>query len=279
MFVSSQGEKEQYTGERGGEGLRPRPETIPRNIPEPASPPRDRAGPLPLPKAGVKIAIIIDDIGFKLAPVYELLKIEAPIAFAILPHCPHSLTAAEAIHRAGRDILLHLPMEPQDSQMNPGEGALFRWMSEREISDRLEANLAAVPHVKGVNNHMGSAFMEEEEKVHQVLRELKDRGLFFIDSRTTPKSRAATAAEETGIRFAARNLFLDNDRDRKIILDNLVGYLKKQNGGSRVIIGHPYPATIEALQEAIPLLISRGIQIVPPSQLAGIIARSPKRQN
>jgi uncharacterized protein len=241
--------------------------TFPKVIEERESPPREK----PIPRVGIKIAIIIDDIGFNLSPVRELLKVSAPIAFAVLPHCPYSLAAAEIIHGAKREILLHLPMEPHAPDMNPGEGALFRSMKEQEIRKQVERDLGSVPYAAGVNNHMGSAFMEDEEKLYWVFQELRERGLFFIDSRTTPNSRAEVLAEKTGIKFASRKLFIDNDREEEAILKNLLGHLEKGAMASLVIIGHPYPTTVKALTEAVPIIKSRGILIVPPSEMTGIV--------
>lgn len=223
------------------------------------------------PATETKIAIIIDDIGFDLPSVRELLTIDAPIAFAVLPHAPHSVATAEMLHGAGREILLHLPMEPHDPGKNPGPGALFRWMGEAEIRQQVEEDIAAVPHVIGVNNHMGSAFMEDEGKLAVVFGELKKRGLFFIDSRTTPHSEAGDLALKMGIPFAARKVFIDNDQDHEITVKSLLGRLEKKNGNRMIMIGHPYPSTVLALKEAVPILKARGVEIVPPSEMVEII--------
>lgn len=231
--------------------------------PAPALPPPPRDH-LPTKKT---IAIIIDDIGYSLSSLEELLKIEAPLAFAVLPHSPHAGAAVAMIRRKGREILLHLPMEPRDAKKSPGPGALFHDMTESEIRERLEEDLAAVPQAVGVNNHMGSAFMEDEEKLYLVLKELQKRGLFFIDSRTTAASRGKTVATRTGIPFAARSLFLDNDPDQEVIFNNLLSYVAKTDRLSIVFIGHPYPGTVRALQKAVPLLQAQGLIIVPPSDI------------
>lgn len=227
-----------------------------------------------LPTAETKIAIIIDDVGFDLTSVRELLKIDAPIAFAVLPHAPHSIAAAETIHRAGREILLHLPMEPHDPGKNPGPGALFCRMEEAEIRRQVEEDIAAVPHVIGVNNHMGSAFMEEGGKLAVVFGELKKRGLFFIDSRTTPLSEGGELALKMGIPFAARRVFIDNDQDHKITVKSILGHLEKNSGNRIIMIGHPYPSTVLALKEAVPILKARGIAIAPPTGILKIIDRA-----
>ena len=223
------------------------------------------------PATETNIAIIIDDIGFDLPSVREILTIDAPIAFAVLPHAPYSITAAEILHGAGREILLHLPMEPHDPGKNPGPGALFCWMGEAEIRQQVEEDLAAVPHIIGVNNHMGSAFMEDEGKLAVVFGELKKRGLFFIDSRTTPHSEAGELALKMGIPFAARKVFIDNDKDHETTVKSLLGRLEKNSGNRMIMIGHPYPSTVLALKEAVSILKARGVAIVPPSEMVEII--------
>jgi polysaccharide deacetylase 2 family uncharacterized protein YibQ len=233
----------------------------------PLSPPR-REG---VAEGREVIAIIIDDIGFSLGPLDKLLTIAAPLAFAVLPYSPHAQAAAEMIHARGREVLLHLPMEPQNGKQNPGPGALFRNMTVKELQKQLADDLAIVPFAAGVNNHMGSAFMEDEEKLLVVLAALQKKGKFFIDSRTTAASRAEDVARKTGIRFAARQLFLDNDQDQALIFKNLLDHVEKNRNSPLVIIGHPYPGTVAALREAVPLLQSRGVRIAPPSELVKII--------
>jgi len=222
-----------------------------------------------------KVAIIIDDIGYDLAPLNELLEIDAPITFAILPHLAHSVDAAEILHRQGREILLHLPMEPQNyPEEKPGRGALFLWMNEEEISQQVEEGLNAVPYIIGVNNHMGSRFMEDRTKLSAVLRQIKERGLFFVDSQTTRYSKGRELAEEIGLRFAARDLFIDNGQDYKATFQILIDLLNKRNVRKTIIIsGHPYSTTIKALKEALPLLKAKGVEIIPVSDLPEITGK------
>ncbi len=247
---------------RGGKTDAGTEEGYPDGTPVLPPPSRDR---LPVKKT---IAILIDDVGYNPVAVEELLKIDVPLAFAVLPHTPHAAAAAEMIHEKGHEILLHLPMEARAASHDPGPGALLRRMGEAEIRRQVEEDLAAVPHAIGVNNHMGSAFMEDEGKLAVVFKELQARGVFFIDSLTTPTSRGEVVARKTGISFAKRGLFLDNDQNEEKIFANLMNNLEKSNGSPMVIIGHPYPGTLKALRKAVPLLRLRGVLIVPPSELA-----------
>jgi uncharacterized protein len=217
---------------------------------------------------GGRLAVIIDDIGYDLPLVEELVRIKAPVAFAILPHTPHAREAARIIHAAGKEILLHLPMEPHSYPTdNPGEGALFTDMDEGEIRRRLEADLAAVPYVSGVNNHMGSRFMEDEARLAVVMQELSKRGLFFVDSLTTRDSRGRSAAARAGVRFAARTVFIDHTPGYAAALANLAHPAGRGRDAEkpRLLIGHPRPDTVRALREAQPLWQKEGIRMIPLS--------------
>jgi len=216
-----------------------------------------------------KIAFIIDDIGYDLSPLNELLKINAPITFSILPYSPYSIDAAEKLHRAGKEILLHLPMEPYGyPDKDPGIGALFLWMNEEEIKTQIKKDIEAVPYISGVNNHMGSRFMENEDKLSIVLNQLNEEGLFFVDSLTTKHSKGKKLAKGMGLRFASRDIFIDNNQDFTIILQKFISPLKKRNRWKTLlIICHPYPSTISALKDAVPKIKAEGINIVPVSDL------------
>ncbi len=217
---------------------------------------------------GRKIAVIIDDIGFDLRIVEELAGIKAPIAFAVLPLTPHAAEAAERLHSAGKEILLHLPMEPRSYPADkPGKGALFTDMTDETIRKKIAEDLAAVPHVSGVNNHMGSRFMEDETRLAIMMQELAKRGLFFVDSRTTPASRGREAAAKAGVRFAARAMFIDHTRGYKAALENLTHLPQLGRTGTEplLMIGHPHPETVRALREALAVWQNEGVQAIPVS--------------
>lgn len=247
---------------------RPVPEAPQAEAPAPA-PEKIREAPSGR-VSGVRIAIIIDDIGADLSPVRKLLEIDAPINFAVLPHTPRSVAAAKLIHQAGRDVLLHLPMEPQAyPKEKPGPGSLLTTMDGQQIRQTLARNLNVVPFVSGVNNHMGSRFTEDGEKLAIVMEELKKRGLFFVDSRTTPRSKAGTLSREVGVPFAARRIFIDNEQDYHQTCRNLLEVLDSSRDRHRdlVLIGHPYANTVSALTRMVPELKSRGVEIVSISRL------------
>lgn len=217
-----------------------------------------------------RIVIIIDDIGYDMLPLNEFLKIDALITFSILPHCSYSIAAAEKLHQAGMEILLHLPMEPHGyPDKDPGPGALFTWMSKEELRQQIEEDIKAVPYISGVNNHMGSKFMEDKEKLNAVFDKLGEEGLFFVDSLTSGKSNGRELAEETGLRFASRDtFFIDNIKDHNIIVQNFKNLIRNRDRWrTMLLIGHPYPCTISALKKVIPMLKAEGIDIVPVSDL------------
>jgi len=222
-------------------------------------------------KGTLRVAILIDDIGQDINALHELLEINAPLSFAVLPHQPYSAEAAKILHLKRRDILLHLPMEPQSYPEDlPGNGALFLGMSDKEIRKQFQKDLETVPHAKGVNNHMGSRFTEDTEKMLIVMTALKERGLFFVDSRTTKDSKARETAAKIGVPFLARKVFIDNDQNYQASLENLTRRLQDpgtQGTGPILFIGHPYPSTISAIRNAVPAMRARGIEIVPISKI------------
>lgn len=232
---------------------------------KPEPPERERPGTR---DGGRRIAVLIDDIGFDQRVVEELARISAPIAFAILPHTPHAAEAARFLHGAGKEILLHLPMEPHSYPAeDPGAGALFADMDEAAVRGQIEADLAAVPYISGVNNHMGSRFMEDETGLAVVMRELSKRGLFFVDSLTTPRSRARPAAARAGVRFASRAVFIDHAPGYAAALANLTNPPGRggEAGEPILMIGHPHPETIRALRDAQPLWQKEGTRMIPVS--------------
>ncbi|GAB6269839.1 MAG: hypothetical protein STSR0002_25820 [Smithella sp.] len=234
------------------------------------APKKEKAKPLP-PKSIPRrqVAIIIDDIGYDLKQIQELLKINADITLAILPLCPHTREAAEMFHKAHRETLLHLPMEPLSyPREKPGPGALFTDMSNDEIIFQLEKDIAAVPYISGVNNHMGSKFMMDEKKLTVVFNQLKNKRLFFVDSRTTADTKTFVTAEKVGLPVAARKIFLDNNRDYNEIYNILINVAKKNGDDAPVIIiGHPYPETVRAVGDAVKVLREKEVAIVPVSRL------------
>jgi polysaccharide deacetylase 2 family uncharacterized protein YibQ len=219
----------------------------------------------PLPQ----IAIVIDDLGWDLGAAQVLLAMEVPLSFAILPQTPYKDLIAREAQRRGRDILLHLPMEPYSyPYVNPGRPVLLGNMDRHEFTTQMESALATVPSAVGVNNHMGSRLTEDRAAMHTVMQWMKQRNLFFLDSRTSPKSLAYQVAREFGVRTAQRHVFLDNETDPLKIaqqLQRLAAFAREH--GSAIGIGHPYPETVQSLRYTLPEIQQTGIEVVPVSRL------------
>jgi len=216
-----------------------------------------------------KVAIVIDDLGGETSVSQELLRWDLPVTFSILPFTPHAKTLALEAQRKGKEIILHLPMEPHEyPKIKPGEGVLLQEMNDEKLLHQLSKDIEAVPYIKGVSNHMGSRLMEDPEKMRIILSELKRRGLFFLDSRTTPQTVGLQTAKSLGLRATERSLFLDNsqkEEDVKQQLEKLVHLALSK--GKAIGIGHPHASTIKSLKEMIPKIQEKGIEIVLLSDL------------
>ncbi len=235
------------------------PLTSPPSVPKPALAARTKP----------RIAIVIDDMGWELPIAQDLLALDHPLSFAVLPQAPYQLKIAEAALQYRRDLLLHLPMEPHGyPKVNPGPNALLSHMNSDEMAKLVRTALEALPQVVGVNNHMGSSLTENRNAMQVVMRELKRYDLFFLDSRTSADSQAHQIAREMGIPTAKRHVFLDNNVDQVHISEQLhrLARMASQQGHA-IGIGHPYPETLLALKRTLPVLRQAGVRIVPISRL------------
>ncbi len=205
-----------------------------------------------------RIAIIIDDMGHHQKMGGELLELDLNLTFSFLPQAPFTQEQEERAWKMGRDILVHMPMEPQDLTFDPGPGALYVDASVESIFDTVEDNLTYVPHAIGVNNHMGSKFTADRQAMHEVLSVMQKKGLFFVDSVTVSGSLGADEARRMGMKTGSRHVFLDNSQTQEDIcrqLKRLVAYAKKY--GTGIGIGHPNRATINALKMCQELLLKQ----------------------
>ncbi len=197
-----------------------------------------------------KVAILIDDIGYRVDDAEKLLGLDLDISFAFLPHGPHTKNLSEKARRLGKDILLHFPMEPNDPHVKAGPGSVDIKMTRKEIKRNFRENMASVPWATGINNHMGSRFTQNRRAMQNFLELVRENGLYFIDSRTTPNSVGLFLAKEMGIKTAPRHVFLDNNHTKKDVifqLEKLVKYAEEH--GSAIGIGHPSETTCAALAE------------------------------
>ncbi len=217
-----------------------------------------------------RLAIIMDDMGRDLSTVESLLHIDLAVTFSILPYNEEAARTASLGHAHGREILLHIPMEPEGfPEKNPGPDALLLSLSDREIRHRLQDYRKQVPYAVGGNNHMGSQFTQNRAKMTVVIDEMRKSGMFFIDSRTTNRSVAFAVARASGVPVTGRDVFLDNVKDVDLIareIRKLVHLAIRR--GRAVGICHPYPQTLEALRREAAFVHSQGVEVVPASRLA-----------
>ena len=199
----------------------------------------------------------------------KLLLFDFPLTFSILPFTTYSRPLAIEAPLKGKEVILHLPMEPHGyPKVNPGEGALLEEMSKERLLRQLSKDIESVPNIKGVSNHMGSRLMEDPEKLKIILSELKRRGLFFLDSRTTPQTVGLQTARLIGLKATERTLFIDHSPEEEEIkarLDRLMQF--SLSTGIAIGIGHPHPATLKSIREMIPKMKEKGIEIVPLSSI------------
>jgi polysaccharide deacetylase 2 family uncharacterized protein YibQ len=216
-----------------------------------------------------QVAIIVDDLGQNLGVARELLDIDLSLTFSIMPYTDKARQVAELAHRQGREVMLHIPMEPLSyPDADPGPDALFVGMPRKTVQQKVRRYLQQVPHVAGANNHMGSRYTEVRPGMSAVLDVLRNEQLFFVDSRTSARSVAGEAARQAGVSFAARDVFLDNVRDVEAIareVRKLAGLARRR--GQAIGICHPYPQTIAALRREAGVLRSQGVEVVPASTL------------
>lgn len=226
---------------------------VPTHVLEFATPAPAPPGPVaPRPaRPGGLLAVVIDDMGQDLHFARGLAALPFPVTFSILPGTPHNREVAALAEASGREVLLHLPMEPKGwPGINPGPGALFTFMAPDEMRRVLAADLAEVPGAVGVNNHMGSRFTGDADGMAVVLDELRARGLFFLDSLTAQGSTAVGLARDMGLPVYRRSVFLDNVRDVRAITRQMEKAARAAAAtGQAVAIGHPYPETLAALRQ------------------------------
>jgi polysaccharide deacetylase 2 family uncharacterized protein YibQ len=232
---------------------------IPKPLPAPT--------PVPVEKLPL-VALIIDDLGYDKKIAKKFLELDINLTFSILPHSPFQNEVARLASSKGLEIMLHLPMEPVEyPEVNPGPGTLLSSMSPDELIHQLEDDLNALPGIKGVNNHMGSKLTAESTQMYQIFSVLKQRGLFFIDSRTTSDSIGKPSARLFQIPFAERDVFIDHylkpDFIRKQIKELI--RIARQNGAAVGIL-HPHSTTYRILHEMLPDLQNQ-VQLVSASKI------------
>jgi uncharacterized protein len=243
-----------------------KPRGISRKLPAPR--PAEAVSPTRPPVSRAKnghgsIVLILDDVGFDRQPLASAMAIDPNINFSILPNSGNAAAFADELHHAGFEILCHLPMEPLNyPRESPGRNAIMMAMDDAQIAQVTRENLAAVPHVVGVNNHMGSAATRDPRVMAAVLKALP-AGMFFIDSRTTSGSVGEQLAREMKIPTASRHVFLDDVQSEAAVRQQLANLAAAANrDGVAIGIGHMYPVTIRVLSQGVPELRAAGYRFV-----------------
>lgn len=220
-----------------------------------------------LASAAPRIAIIIDDIGYHRSRGEAVVRLPGAVTCAIIPETPHGPTLAEAAVSAGKEVMIHLPMETESTRPLDA-GGIDDSMSKASLVTTVRQAFLRIPQARGLNNHMGSILTAEPQAMGWLMEELALNRYFFIDSRTTPHSVAESTAQRYGLRTGGRDIFLDNERSLLRINEQFNKLLRiARQRGHAIAIGHPYPETIEYLENVLPLLEQAGVKLVPASTL------------
>ncbi len=215
-----------------------------------------------------KVAFIIDDLGYETEIAKKVMELDFPITLSILPFLKYSEYIAEEGKKNNQEIMLHLPMEANNSSADPGPGAIKSYMSGEEIRQAVRGSIFDFPYIIGVNNHMGSKITKDREIMKIILEEIRRYNLFFIDSITSRNSIAYQVAQEMGVKTAVRTVFLDNESDMEYIKGQMLEVQEiALRDGEAIAIGHSRINTFYVLKRMIPELIKAGIEIVPVSEL------------
>jgi len=216
-----------------------------------------------------RIAIIIDDLGYQLEAGRRAIDLPGPVAYAVLPGTPNGRRLARIAHAEGKEVLLHLPLEPVGHHGPAEPGALMLDTSRAMFEATFAAAIETVPFAVGVSSHRGSLLTRHPGHMGWLMDEIRQReDLFFIDSYTTHESIALKIAAETGVTATKRDVFLDHERT----VDAVVAELERlktmaRERGTAVAVGHPFPETLEVLERELPKLREQGFELVTISEL------------
>ena len=216
-----------------------------------------------------KIAIIIDDLGNNLNQGRQLIDMPYQLTYSFLPKRPYSERLANMAASYGKEVMVHLPMQPA-GRMDLGYGGLTLGLTQKQFQESVQISINSVPHARGVNNHMGSLLTQHPGHMSWLMEVLssRDDNLYFVDSKTTALTVASKIAKEHYIPNISRDVFLDSSNNEQDIKRQL-RYLKQiaARKGFAVAIGHPYPSTIRLLQDYLPTLLEHNIEVVPVTTL------------
>jgi polysaccharide deacetylase 2 family uncharacterized protein YibQ len=219
------------------------------------------------PASHARLAIIIDDLGNDREAAEKLFQLPFPLTVSVLPHLQHSAEISEEASRRGYQVMLHIPIEAptgaksENIELRPGMGS-------EQVTNLVQQMLETVPQAEGANNHQGSVGTSDAALMDEIMPALRERDLYFVDSRTTAATVAFTAARRAHVRTASRDVFLDDDENVTAIHHQLeLAVQDAKVHGSAIAIGHPHPTTLQALSEDLPKLQREGIALVFASQI------------
>ncbi|MDD5428123.1 MAG: divergent polysaccharide deacetylase family protein [Candidatus Omnitrophica bacterium] len=215
------------------------------------------------PSRGAKVAIVIDDFGYNTNNLAVFFDIKEPLTFSILPNLRYSREIAKSAREHGCESILHLPMASHRKDVAEEADTIKPGESKKEVLARLSKDIGSVPGISGVSNHMGSLATEDKELMTEIFEYLKKRNLYFFDSLTSEKSVCGDVAGSVNIRFAKRDMFLDNSNNVDKIEGEL-SELKKMalKRGRAIAICHDRKNTAIALAKAMPQMVKEGIEFV-----------------
>ncbi|MBE1445185.1 divergent polysaccharide deacetylase family protein [Paenibacillus sp. OAS669] len=207
--------------------------------------------------ASKRIAIVIDDLGNGMQGTEEMMTMPFPLTVAVMPFLPTTRQDAERAHQAGHDVLIHLPMEPLKANHEAlGPGVITTRQSEDEIRQRVLEAITDVPYAVGINNHMGSKATADKRVMKVVLQICKEKGLFFLDSKTNYWSVAAEVGKQVGVPVLENQLFLDDRTSKSSIKKQMRGILDLLKHQDQCIaighVGRPGKNTSSVLKESYP---------------------------
>jgi hypothetical protein len=225
---------------------------------------------IPAVEAGreARLAIVIDDVGYNMEQLRPFLELTHPITIAVLPRLPYSERAAKASTASGKEVILHQPMEPR-TEDDPGPGVIRAGLDRSDLIAQVERNLSSVPGAVGVNNHMGSRATADPQVMGTLLQYLDERGLLFLDSRTTTETVSARLASLQGYAVLERDVFLDNEATVQYMEEALLrGLEEARREGEAVLIGHVSSGKLPSvLTRLIPEAQEKGYRVVSLASL------------
>jgi len=198
------------------------------------------------------LALVIDDLGYSFEAGKTAIELPGDNTYAILPGATYSKRLAQHAHRLNKEIILHMPMQSINSTAAREPDALNEAMDEDQLASNVHNLLAKMPFIRGVNNHMGSHLTEFDFFMRPVMDSIRryNPSLYFLDSRTSPRSVAFTQAREAGLSSISRDVFLDNDDSfAAIFLQYHIWLERAREQGWAIAIGHPHANTLEVLQQ------------------------------